>query len=112
MLWQSLLVVPTFILFFPEPTRFSGHVGIQSKDRISQPPFQPEEARCLVPARRTWVEGLLVASRILLKNLLGAFCPLFLVYPFLHPSAWNTVMMTGALAAMMDHENKGHSRRM
>lgn len=97
----------TFILSFSEPTSFSWYIAVQNKDYVSQPSWSPEEVRWLVLADRMWVQGLLGNLSDPFEKLVCALCLLFLVYLFLHPSAWNTVMVTRALATTLDHENKG-----
>lgn len=75
---------------FQNPQVLAGHITNQNKNYISQAPLQLETAKWLVRADGMWVEDCLVVSRILLKELVCALCPHFLVYPFLHSSAWNS----------------------
>lgn len=44
------------------------------------------------------------------KTLVSALCPLFLIYSFFHPWAWNTVMMT--VATILNRESKVDTQRV
>ena len=89
----------------------AGHKATQKKNYISQAPLQWNVALWQnagwwdVSRRVVWYP-----AGCFWKKLVGALSPLFLIYSFFHPWAWNTVMMT--VATILNRENKVDTQRV